>query len=160
MPLTWPNITIKAFFFAMSHCNPSCWKYPNGFFVYFPSNDIALIKLATPVVISDSIMPACLPDNEVILPNGAPCYVTGWGRLWSTLASRSSQHLFLYPSHVRYIARFLCNVCGWLYLKNWFTVLLQGEKFHRITNNAHLKRNVPWANVLKRCLWLSVQWWI
>ncbi|CAL8319084.1 unnamed protein product [Merluccius merluccius] len=46
-------------------------------------NDIALIKLATPVTISDSIMPACLPDDSAVLPNAAPCYVTGWGRLWT-----------------------------------------------------------------------------
>ncbi|XP_047445735.1 chymotrypsin-like elastase family member 2A [Mugil cephalus] len=44
-------------------------------------NDIALIKLSSPVDFSDTIMPACLPDQGVILPHGAPCYVTGWGRL-------------------------------------------------------------------------------
>lgn len=47
------------------------------------SNDIALIKLSTPVTFSDAIMAACLPNAGDILPNGAPCYVTGWGRLWS-----------------------------------------------------------------------------
>ncbi|XP_069545279.1 chymotrypsin-like elastase family member 2A [Brachyistius frenatus] len=46
-------------------------------------NDIALIKLSSPVSFSDTIMPACLPDQGVILPHGAPCYVTGWGRLSS-----------------------------------------------------------------------------
>ncbi|KAM6976930.1 elastase 2 [Aplochiton taeniatus] len=46
-------------------------------------NDIALIKLSTPVTITDTIMPACIPDAGTILPNGAPCYVTGWGRLWT-----------------------------------------------------------------------------
>ncbi|XP_056130470.1 chymotrypsin-like elastase family member 2A [Lampris incognitus] len=44
-------------------------------------NDIALIKLSSPVTFSDTIMPACLPDSGFILPHGAPCYVTGWGRL-------------------------------------------------------------------------------
>lgn len=47
------------------------------------SNDIALIKLSTPVQKSDSIMPACLPTSGEILPHNSPCYVTGWGRLWS-----------------------------------------------------------------------------
>lgn len=47
------------------------------------SNDIALIKLSTPVKFSDTIMAACLPNSGDILPNKAPCYVTGWGRLWS-----------------------------------------------------------------------------
>ncbi|XP_020501674.1 chymotrypsin-like elastase family member 2A [Labrus bergylta] len=44
-------------------------------------NDIALIKLSSSVTFSDTIMPACIPDEGVVLPHGAPCYVTGWGRL-------------------------------------------------------------------------------
>lgn len=47
------------------------------------SNDIALIKLESPVTFSDSIMAACVPDADVILPHNEPCYVTGWGRLVS-----------------------------------------------------------------------------
>lgn len=47
------------------------------------SNDIALIKLATPVTVSDTIAPTCLPTNGDVLPHNAPCYVTGWGRLYS-----------------------------------------------------------------------------
>lgn len=47
------------------------------------SNDIALIKLSTPAKISNNIMPACLPASGEILPHNSPCYVTGWGRLWS-----------------------------------------------------------------------------
>ncbi|XP_056130469.1 chymotrypsin-like elastase family member 2A [Lampris incognitus] len=46
-------------------------------------NDIALIKLSTPVMFTDEIMAACLPDFGDIMANGAPCYVTGWGRLWT-----------------------------------------------------------------------------
>ncbi|XP_041801284.1 chymotrypsin-like elastase family member 2A isoform X1 [Chelmon rostratus] len=46
-------------------------------------NDIALIKLSTPVTFSNTIMAACLPNSGDILPNHAPCYVTGWGRLWT-----------------------------------------------------------------------------
>uniref|UniRef100_A0A667XD39 pancreatic elastase II n=1 Tax=Myripristis murdjan TaxID=586833 RepID=A0A667XD39_9TELE len=44
-------------------------------------NDIALIKLSMPVLFTDTITAACLPDSGHILPHGAPCYVTGWGRL-------------------------------------------------------------------------------
>uniref|UniRef100_A0A673GSA8 pancreatic elastase II n=1 Tax=Sinocyclocheilus rhinocerous TaxID=307959 RepID=A0A673GSA8_9TELE len=43
-------------------------------------NDIALIKLQTPVTLSDTISPACLPPDGHVLPHNAPCYVTGWGR--------------------------------------------------------------------------------
>ncbi|XP_051525978.1 chymotrypsin-like elastase family member 2A [Myxocyprinus asiaticus] len=46
-------------------------------------NDIALIKLQTPITPSDKIAPACLPVDGDILPNNAPCYVTGWGRLYT-----------------------------------------------------------------------------
>uniref|UniRef100_A0A8C0ZPR0 Peptidase S1 domain-containing protein n=1 Tax=Castor canadensis TaxID=51338 RepID=A0A8C0ZPR0_CASCN len=46
-------------------------------------NDIALIKLAEPVELSDTIQVACLPEEESLLPQDYPCYVTGWGRLWT-----------------------------------------------------------------------------
>ncbi|KAM3872410.1 chymotrypsin-like elastase family member 2A [Diretmus argenteus] len=46
-------------------------------------NDIALIKLSTPVTFTDSIQAACLPDSGHVLAHGAPCYVTGWGRIWT-----------------------------------------------------------------------------
>uniref|UniRef100_A0A087XWX3 pancreatic elastase II n=1 Tax=Poecilia formosa TaxID=48698 RepID=A0A087XWX3_POEFO len=61
------------------------WDSYNIRFTYFSwsSNDIALIKLASPVQISASITPACLPNAGDILPHQAPCYVTGWGRLWT-----------------------------------------------------------------------------
>ncbi|XP_020501673.2 chymotrypsin-C [Labrus bergylta] len=49
----------------------------------FIRNDIALIKLESPVTFSDSIMAACLPAAGVILPHNEPCYVTGWGRLYT-----------------------------------------------------------------------------
>ncbi|XP_053137310.1 chymotrypsin-like elastase family member 2A [Hemicordylus capensis] len=44
-------------------------------------NDIALIKLAEHVTLSDQIQPACLPQANSILANNFACYVTGWGRL-------------------------------------------------------------------------------
>ncbi|XP_002722389.4 chymotrypsin-C [Oryctolagus cuniculus] len=52
----------------------------NSFLV---SNDIALIKLAEPVELSDTIQEACLPEEGSLLPHDYPCYVTGWGRLWT-----------------------------------------------------------------------------
>jgi len=53
----------------------------------FLSNDIALIKLSTPVTFNDKISPACLPTSGSILPHNFSCYVTGWGRLWSMCLS-------------------------------------------------------------------------
>ncbi|XP_075332567.1 chymotrypsin-like elastase family member 2A isoform X1 [Odontesthes bonariensis] len=49
----------------------------------FSSNDIALIKLESPVDLSDTIMPACLPDAGFILPHNEACFVTGWGRIYT-----------------------------------------------------------------------------
>uniref|UniRef100_A0A8C6JTF7 pancreatic elastase II n=1 Tax=Melopsittacus undulatus TaxID=13146 RepID=A0A8C6JTF7_MELUD len=46
-------------------------------------NDIALIKLAEKVQESDTIQVACLPPAGQILRRNYPCYVTGWGRLWT-----------------------------------------------------------------------------
>ncbi|XP_075898519.1 chymotrypsin-like elastase family member 2A [Nelusetta ayraudi] len=46
-------------------------------------NDIALIKLASPVGLNSAIQPACLPTPGSVLDHGTPCYVTGWGRLWT-----------------------------------------------------------------------------
>ncbi|XP_011932468.1 PREDICTED: chymotrypsin-like elastase family member 2A [Cercocebus atys] len=43
--------------------------------------DIALLKLAHPVSLTDKIQLACLPPAGTILPNNYPCYVTGWGYL-------------------------------------------------------------------------------
>lgn len=51
------------------------------------SNDIALIKLAEEVQESETIQVACLPPAGQILENNYPCYVTGWGRLWSKWGS-------------------------------------------------------------------------
>ncbi|XP_064137396.1 chymotrypsin-like elastase family member 2A [Loxodonta africana] len=44
-------------------------------------NDIALLKLANSVSLSDKIQLARLPTAGSILPNNYACYVTGWGRL-------------------------------------------------------------------------------
>uniref|UniRef100_G1Q790 pancreatic elastase II n=1 Tax=Myotis lucifugus TaxID=59463 RepID=G1Q790_MYOLU len=47
-------------------------------------NDIAMLKLASPVPLSDKIQLGCLPPAGKILPNNYTCYVTGWGRLQIT----------------------------------------------------------------------------
>lgn len=50
---------------------------------FMSSNDIALIKLASPAVLNDKVQPSCVPESGEILPHNYPCYVTGWGRLYS-----------------------------------------------------------------------------
>ncbi|MBN3309188.1 CAC3 Proproteinase, partial [Amia calva] len=46
-------------------------------------NDIALIKLTQNAVINDKVQVACLPPSGETLPNNYPCYITGWGRLYT-----------------------------------------------------------------------------
>jgi len=49
------------------------------------ANDIALLKLKTPVVMGPTISPACLPDqgdfgDDSTFPFGAECILSGWGK--------------------------------------------------------------------------------
>ncbi|KAK0145982.1 Chymotrypsin-like elastase family member 2A [Merluccius polli] len=46
-------------------------------------NDIALVKLSSPVSFSRTVSAACLPAAGAVLPHGAACHLTGWGRLSS-----------------------------------------------------------------------------
>jgi len=41
--------------------------------------DIALLKLSSPVKITNEVIPVCLPPANVMVAGGAECYVTGWG---------------------------------------------------------------------------------
>lgn len=46
--------------------------------------DIALLKLQSPALINDKVLPACLPDKDYVVPSGTECYVTGWGETQGT----------------------------------------------------------------------------
>ncbi|KAI4800600.1 hypothetical protein KUCAC02_009594, partial [Chaenocephalus aceratus] len=46
--------------------------------------DIALLKLQTPAIINDKVMPVCLPEKDFVVPSGTECYVTGWGETQGT----------------------------------------------------------------------------
>ncbi|NXU53878.1 CELA1 elastase, partial [Turnix velox] len=53
----------------------------NGWNPYDISNgyDIALLRLDSPAYNNGFVELALLPSEEDILPNGYPCYITGWG---------------------------------------------------------------------------------
>nr|XP_040145080.1 chymotrypsin-C [Ictidomys tridecemlineatus] len=65
---------------SLERSGPLCPLMPSAL---DSSNDIALIKLAEPVELSDTIQVACLPEKDSVLPQDFPCLVTGWGRLWT-----------------------------------------------------------------------------
>lgn len=45
----------------------------------FP-DDIALMELPEGVYIEKRfIMPVCLPPHDFVIPEGSPCWITGWG---------------------------------------------------------------------------------
>ncbi|XP_003783866.1 proproteinase E [Otolemur garnettii] len=46
-------------------------------------NDIALIKLSRSAQLGDNVQLACLPAAGDILRNNEPCYISGWGRLYT-----------------------------------------------------------------------------
>lgn len=52
------------------------------------SNDIALMKLRHNAVLNNQVQTGQLPPAGTILPDGYPCYLSGWGRL----SSASPQH--------------------------------------------------------------------
>ncbi|XP_059141489.1 chymotrypsinogen A-like isoform X1 [Physella acuta] len=43
----------------------------------YPSSDIAVYKLSSPLNFSDSVQPICLPEDNVW--DTTPCFATGWG---------------------------------------------------------------------------------
>ncbi|ROL53388.1 Chymotrypsin-like protease CTRL-1 [Anabarilius grahami] len=48
------------------------------------TNDIALLKLASPVVFTPRISPVCLAPSTINILPGTRCFTTGWGRTAST----------------------------------------------------------------------------
>lgn len=45
------------------------------------NNDIALVELSSPVILSERVTPVCLP-SDLDPPVGTPCLVAGWGSLY------------------------------------------------------------------------------
>ncbi|XP_024408004.2 plasminogen [Desmodus rotundus] len=41
--------------------------------------DIALLKLISPAIINDNVIPACLPSPNYVVADRTLCYITGWG---------------------------------------------------------------------------------
>ncbi|KAL4623193.1 chymotrypsin-like elastase family member 2A [Arapaima gigas] len=72
-------------------------------------NDIALVKLSEHVTLSDHIQLGCIPPAGSILPNDYPCYITGWGRLYTNgpIADKLQQALMPVVDHA------ICSQPDW-----------------------------------------------
>ncbi|XP_077416527.1 elastase 3 like isoform X5 [Vanacampus margaritifer] len=72
----------------------------NPIFVAF-GNDIAMIKLSEPVTLSDQVQLACIPPADTLLTNLYPCFITGWGRLYTggPIADKLQQALMPVADH-------------------------------------------------------------
>ncbi|KAF6114449.1 hypothetical protein HJG60_010449 [Phyllostomus discolor] len=46
--------------------------------------DIALLKLSSPAIITNKVIPACLPPPDYVVASRTPCYITGWGETRGT----------------------------------------------------------------------------
>ena len=69
------------------------------------SNDIALLKLATPAELGAAVGPVCLPDPSIPLPHSEHCWITGWG----TLSSGGAQPDVLMEATVPLVSDAACN---------------------------------------------------
>ena len=80
------------------------------------NNDIALLKLASPVVFTPRISPVCLAPSTINILPGTRCFTTGWGRTATTckldkdlLDKDELQKLLLYTCFV--FSTWLWTVC-------------------------------------------------
>ncbi|XP_074719076.1 plasminogen-like isoform X2 [Strix uralensis] len=46
--------------------------------------DIALLKLSSPVTITDRVKPVCLPETSLMVERNAVCFLTAWGKTRGT----------------------------------------------------------------------------
>ncbi|XP_051895853.1 transmembrane protease serine 2-like [Pristis pectinata] len=69
-------------------------------------NDVALMKLSRPLEITDKVRPVCLPTYYQEFPDGAPCWITGFGRVHEHATSVSDT---LLEARVNIIGRSTCN---------------------------------------------------
>jgi secreted trypsin-like serine protease len=70
------------------------------------ANDIAILRLARPIVLKAQVSPVCLPGINDDPTPGRSCYVTGWGLIGSGNAPFSN---VLREGKVTIISRDLCR---------------------------------------------------
>lgn len=69
------------------------------------NNDIALMKLQTPLPLSDRVRPVCLPNPGLQLSPAQPCWISGWG----ATSEKGKTSDLLHAAQVRLIEPRICN---------------------------------------------------
>ena len=65
-------------------------------------HDLAILKLATPLPFSDHIQPICLPTEDLTIPYGMECIISGWGITSKTDTSVSNLYKIYNPFPIAY----------------------------------------------------------
>ncbi|XP_004674018.1 PREDICTED: plasminogen [Condylura cristata] len=66
--------------------------------------DIALLKLSSPAIITEKVIPACLPTQNYVVADRTLCYITGWGETQGTYGAG-----FLKEAQLPVIENKVCN---------------------------------------------------
>uniref|UniRef100_A0A8C9I7B1 Plasmin n=1 Tax=Piliocolobus tephrosceles TaxID=591936 RepID=A0A8C9I7B1_9PRIM len=66
--------------------------------------DMALLKLSRPAIITDKVIPACLPSPNYVVTAWTECYITGWGETQGTFGAG-----LLKEAQVHVIENKVCN---------------------------------------------------
>lgn len=109
------------------------------------NNDIALMKLSTPVTFTDYIRPICLAKSSSQIHNATLCYATGWGKL-----SNTSE----YPLQFQYWFKrlqyfFICpkfSIC-----KRLYTLALSPNKYDIYLQSKNIFKYIYIRNLLSFC---------
>lgn len=59
-------------------------------------NDIALLKLSSPVTLGGAVNTACIPQTTDEFTDGDDCWITGWGDSKGNLSSLSTCIMFMF----------------------------------------------------------------
>ena len=63
-----------------------------------PTNDIALLRLRTPVRTSTHVKPICLPRRDAIV--GQTCVIAGWGSIGSRVTTTDRRYFLEYVREI------------------------------------------------------------
>lgn len=87
------------------------------------NNDVALMRLSTPVTFTDYIRPICLASNSSQFYNSTLCWATGWGRLGREGEYPLFHQLVPVAAAETYRQRYCLGTCDTWNL-NFFSVLV------------------------------------